>query len=278
MKRFPLVATLFLIPALSLLWLAGCTQPPAGKGKDKDKDKDKDGKNNTTLIDLKDGDGVIKGIVKIKGTAPDPGKLDMSGHKDKTKCEAGGEKHVKKQQWLVNKDGAVENVVIWLEAPDGKQFKVDNKVREGFKKPAVLDQPYCQYVPRMLAVYADVQPITVKNTAEVTHNVKIEGGAKNGNSNFTMEPKGKDESVGPYKKADPIPVSCQIHPWMIARIHIFDHPYFAVTKEDGSFEIHNVPVGEELTIVMMHEEAGRHTQKLTTKSGANDVKLELPVK
>jgi hypothetical protein len=41
----------------------------------------------------------------------------------------------------------------------------------------------------------------------------------------------------------PIPLTCDIHPWMKGWIMVFDHPFFAVTGADGSFEIQGVPPG-----------------------------------
>ena len=32
---------------------------------------------------------------------------------------------------------------------------------------------------------------------------------------------------------------------------VFNHPFFAVTKDDGSFEIHGVPPGEQKLIVRL---------------------------
>ena len=42
----------------------------------------------------------------------------------------------------------------------------------------------------------------------------------------------------------PVIVKCNLHPWMNAWIHVFDHPYFAVTDADGKFEIKNAPAGK----------------------------------
>ena len=41
-----------------------------------------------------------------------------------------------------------------------------------------------------------------------------------------------------------MPVVCNIHPWMKAYILSLDHPYMAVTGEDGTFEIKNMPAGQ----------------------------------
>jgi hypothetical protein len=59
-------------------------------------------------------------------------------------------------------------------------------------------------------------------------------------------------------KASPIPgeVVCNIHPWMKGWVVIRPDPYFYVTKDDGSFEIKDLPVGEDLEYQVWHEKAG----------------------
>ena len=42
----------------------------------------------------------------------------------------------------------------------------------------------------------------------------------------------------------PLRVGCDIHPWMHGHVMVFDHPFFAVTGADGSFELKGVPAGE----------------------------------
>ena len=42
----------------------------------------------------------------------------------------------------------------------------------------------------------------------------------------------------------PLNVQCDIHPWMKAYLFSFDHPYYAVTKEDGSSRFRMSPPGE----------------------------------
>jgi hypothetical protein len=53
---------------------------------------------------------------------------------------------------------------------------------------------------------------------------------------------------------------------------VFDHPFFAVTKPDGSFEITGVPAGEQ-QFILRHPESGyvttgaRAGQKITVPDG-----------
>ena len=48
---------------------------------------------------------------------------------------------------------------------------------------------------------------------------------------------------------------CDIHPWMKGQFQVFDHPFFAKTKEDGSFEIKGVPAGTQ-NIIIFHSTKG----------------------
>src|SRR5438876_887510 len=40
-----------------------------------------------------------------------------------------------------------------------------------------------------------------------------------------------------------IPIKCNIHSWMRSYLGVLDHPYLAVTKDDGAFTIPNLPPG-----------------------------------
>ena len=59
-----------------------------------------------------------------------------------------------------------------------------------------------------------------------------------------------------------IRVKCNIHSWMHAFIGVLDHPYFSVSKEDGTFEITNLPPGT-YTIAVWQEKLGTQEQQVT---------------
>ena len=62
-----------------------------------------------------------------------------------------------------------------------------------------------------------------------------------------------------------IPLKCDVHPWMVGYVGVLNHPYFAVTGEDGSFEIKNLPPGD-YEIEAWHEKLGVQSQKITLKA------------
>jgi hypothetical protein len=73
---------------------------------------------------------------------------------------------------------------------------------------------------------------------------------------------------------------------MSAKLFVFDHPYYAKTKEDGTFEIPYVPAGAEITIMAWHEGVGYAIlkrdgeklvigQKMTLKEGVNNFDITI---
>ena len=55
-----------------------------------------------------------------------------------------------------------------------------------------------------------------------------------------------------------MPFKCDVHGWMNAYAGVLDHPYFAVTKPDGTFSIPNLPPGT-YTLAAWHEKLGTQT-------------------
>jgi hypothetical protein len=55
---------------------------------------------------------------------------------------------------------------------------------------------------------------------------------------------------------------CDVHNWMTAYVGVMAHPFFAVSKADGSFEIAGLPPGT-YTLEAWHERFGAQTQKIT---------------
>jgi hypothetical protein len=61
-------------------------------------------------------------------------------------------------------------------------------------------------------------------------------------------------------------VKCNQHAWMRAYVHVLNHPFYAVTGDEGSFEIKGLPPGN-YEIEAMHEQYGAMTQ--TVEVAAN---------
>jgi plastocyanin len=109
-----------------------------------------------------------------------------------------------------------------------------------------IDQKNCDFVPHSVAILQD-QTLTLKSSDPVGHNVRLSGLTNTG-INQTVAPNGKLD-VKLVAERLPMFVKCDIHPWMHGHVMVFDHPFFAVTGADGSFEIKGVPAGSQNVVV-----------------------------
>ena len=63
------------------------------------------------------------------------------------------------------------------------------------------------------------------------------------------------------KQAGIIQVMCDVHDWMNGWVVVQDHPYFAVTGEDGNFTITDVSPGS-YKISVWHEKLGKQQAQM----------------
>ena len=133
------------------------------------------------------------------------------------------------------------------------------------KTPVVLDQEGCRYMPHVFGVQVG-QPLEIRNSDPTLHNVhavpKI-----NEEFNFGQPIKGM-KSTGAFDKPEVmVSFRCDVHGWMNAYASVVTHPFFAVSKNDGTFEIKGLPAGT-YTIEAWHERLGTQTQKVTVSAKA----------
>jgi len=283
MNKTTWMTMLFTLPAFTFaLLLTGCSNPAEKADKDKPSSRPKTvakkstgskGKEAETLsADLK---STVKGNVVYDGTPPTMPPIDaMKQHNDKNVCLMGNSTETHAQEWIVSKDGAVENVVVWLEAPEGKKFAE----KDSAKKEVEIDQPHCAYVPHVVAVGPN-QKVKFLNNAAVPHNVKTEGDPTINESVAIIVNPGQSIVKDFQPQDEPIGLKCDFHKWMSGWIWVKDNPYIAVSKEDGTFEISDVPTGVELKVIGWHEARKRfYTGTLTTKAGENVLDLKISAK
>jgi hypothetical protein len=97
------------------------------------------------------------------------------------------------------------------------------------------------------------QPMRVLNSDPVGHNTKLEGGGGARPDNFVVAAGGSAQYSPGGESSEPFGVSCNIHPWMSAYCLVRKSPYFAVTNQEGKFEIKNLPAGVPLKFRVWQE-------------------------
>jgi hypothetical protein len=124
--------------------------------------------------------------------------------------------------------------------------------------PVVIDQRDCTYTPRVVGMIAG-QKLAVHNSDNTFHNVH---GTLLGKMlwNKPQAPKDPDLSLDPAKAkaGDVVELQCDVHAWMHAYAVVQDHPYFAVTGDDGAFEIKGLAPGK-YTLEAWHPVLGEKT-------------------
>lgn len=214
--------------------------------------------------------GTIKGRLVWGGDkAPEtPVAVKKDGDKDKKDhdvCTAKGD--VLARELIVDaKTKGISNGFAYLVKPKGKNPAAEKALAEKEGKVEV-DQKGCEFLPHSTALMKG-QKVVFKSSDPVSHNVRYQGFA-NAAGNVSLPPNGQLEvKLNPDSR--PISLNCDIHPWMTGKMMVFDHPFFAVTKEDGSFEITGVPAGEQ-AIVLWQEKVGYVTPN---KAKGQTIKVE----
>jgi plastocyanin len=206
--------------------------------------------------------GTITGKVTFTGTAPAMKPIVMDAEPD---CKKLHSAPVKSEEVVVNPNGTLSYVFVYVKTGlEGKTFEVP-------AQPAKLDQKGCIYRPHVFGVQAG-QKIEIANDDPTTHNIhpmpKI-----NREWNQSQPPNGAPLEKEFTRPEVMIPVKCNVHPWMRSYIGVVDNPYFAVTGEQGTFELKNLPPGE-YTLEAWHERYGTLDQKVTlAPSGTQTVEF-----
>jgi len=191
-----------------------------------------------------DGWVTLKGRFKLDGAAKTPAKLDAN--KDQSVC---GAHQLFDESLVVGKDGGIANVAIYVRTP---KIPISKDYEKDATASIVLDNKGCRFEPHVQHVTVG-QTLVVHNSDPVAHNSSLQGKSLQGNP--LIPPNGTAEFKIQAAERDPAPVSCSIHPWMKAKVVATSNPYCAVSGEDGSFEIANLPAGE-LEIQIWQESVG----------------------
>ncbi len=210
------------------------------------------------------GTSTITGVVKYIGAPKRRESLNNQMGADKVCAAASAAGPVLDETFMIDGDtGAVKNVFVYVKnAPKGKYAApTDAKV---------LDQKGCVYMPHALALQTN-QTLNILNSDDTTHNVNSLSEINKGfNESMTS---GSAKISKKFPKQEIFRIKCDVHGWMGAFVGVFEHPFFAVTAEDGSFTIEQLPAGT-YTLGAYHEKLKEvETTVTVTEDGEQTVEL-----
>jgi plastocyanin len=147
--------------------------------------------------------------------------------------------------------------VVYLESAPRGAFDAPEGGR------AIMDQRNETFVPHLLAVTTGTA-VDFPNSDKFYHNV------------FSLS-KTKRFDLGRYAAGESkrivfdrpgiVRVFCEIHSHMNAYILVFNHPYFAVSDDEGRYHIDNVPPGT-YNVIAWHEGDSDEPRPVTVPDGA----------
>jgi hypothetical protein len=196
----------------------------------------------------------VSGRALYSGSLPKPERVPV--HRDSTYC---GETVSIDKIHVERTSGGIDGVVISLEGigrgkplvPDKTVIKFENRT--------------CRFVPRTnVAVVGSV--LEILNSDPILHNTHMRIDGRSGPTIINVvQPAGVDVIIKTLQIAGFFDIRCDAHTFMQASMHVFEHPYFAVTDSTGRFEMAQVPPGT-YRLRMWHEALGTRTKTITVPS------------
>lgn len=196
-----------------------------------------------------EGWATLSGVFRLDGTPPSPPALNIT--KDVGVCAPGG-KTVYSEALKVASDGSLKDVLVFLTSkiPDEEPW-THPSAAPGQGGEVEFDQKECIFLSHVLGIQTS-QKLKILNSDPVGHNTALKPKAS-AEFNQIIPSNGFSFYQPTDQENAPYPVSCSIHPWMNAWIMVRDDSYLAISKEDGTFQIPNLPAGVELEFRVWQE-------------------------
>ena len=201
----------------------------------------------------------LKGSVRYAGAPIEKRKTSVTI--DQYVC--GKEKEP--EDLLLSSSSGIRNAVVSLQnVPPG--------IKRDWNFPAAkMDQKQCSFTPRVVIVPVG-GTVEFLNSDRLLHNVRSTG--KENPPFNRAQPHARSISFS-FKQPEILRVDCDLHSWMRGWVVIAEHPFYALTNDEGEFVLENVPPGK-YNMQVWQERLGKVTQEvLVTGKGTTNVSVSM---
>lgn len=160
-----------------------------------------------------------------------------------------------------------------LKSPQGVLIYIE-KVQAEFpppSEPAKMDQKNLVFIPRVLPILKGTK-VEFHNSDDLKHNVF--GIGDNYDFDLGTWTRGMVRSYT-FNELGEVAILCNVHPEMEAYIVVLQNPYFALSDEEGNYQIENVPAGT-YTLKTWHDRLKSKKVKVSVpEKGVVELNFEL---
>lgn len=194
--------------------------------------------------------GVIHGKITLSGNPPPERPIAMSAYDPCSRLPNGPKTT---RFYRVGVDSGLADVLVHLErvgssSPLDRPWPLRAKTLPLFYTGCVID-PY-------IAGAQVGQKLLAHSMDNISHNVHaMTSNRANREVNYALFAQSRAQEIQFFAPDPQIRIKCNVHPWEFAYITVFDHPFFAVTNDDGLFELDGVPAGRYL-LKIIHRKSG----------------------
>jgi plastocyanin len=138
-----------------------------------------------------------------------------------------------------------------------------------------IESKKCRFSPHVSAAAVGTT-LEIRNHDPILHNLHIRRETRFGPTVMNViQPAGTRSVQKPFSETGFLDVRCDVHAFMSAFVHVFDHPYFATTDPTGSFAMTKVPPGL-YKLQIWHEQFGTRERTIKVPPGENiTVEMEI---